>query len=125
PWTDDSSLFEDLLHDPFHRVDGYGEAYSLCEWYHCCVHSYHVSTYVREWSPAISGIDGGICLDESFEDEVCAGQGPSQSAYDSHGDRWSSLQPEGVTDGESDLSNLQFLRVAEACSWEVICLHFD
>src|SRR6266571_856208 len=60
---------------------------------------------------AVSRIDSSVCLDQPFEDEIGAGQRPSEGAYHSHGNCWSALEPERVADGESYLSNLQFLRV--------------
>ena len=104
------ACFDQLIGDQLGQVDGNGKTDPLAGGNDGRIDSHHLAVHIEQRPPGISGIDGGIGLNEIFvilnTDIGAAGRGNDP-------DRQGPVEAEGIADGQGPLSNLQGVRIAQ------------
>jgi hypothetical protein len=109
---------EQFLHDPFGLVYRNGKADALRLLVDRRVDPYHVSVDVEERPAAVSGVDGGVRLDEMPIHAILGSNRAVQSTH--HACRHGVGQPERVADRYDGLSDHEVFSVSQLCLREFL-----
>ncbi len=125
PGTDDPTVATELLRDPRDRMDRKGEPHALGERDHGRVDPDDGAVQVDERPSAVAGVDRGVRLDESLEDEVRAGKGSTERAHDPDGNGRPTGETERVPDREHELTDPEVLGGAQTGGRQVDAVDLD
>ena len=88
-----------------------------------CVDSDQFAFCIDQCSSRVSGVDGSVRLDETFDASRLGTEGARFGADDAGGDGGG--EAEGITDGEHPFSKFQFVRTSDGDGGEVFGFDFD
>lgn len=116
----------EALDEAGHDLDADGEPEILGLAKDCRVDPDHLTFPVQQRAARVSGVDGGICLDQAFEDTGLRTQRPAHGGDDPRRDGGlGQVEPEGVADGDGRVTHLDALRFSQSQRLEALGVHHE